>query len=161
MTVKGMLFQPGRAQVRFGNGEKNYVIVEGEVEDSETIRCQTGNYQQFGAMPVDVRVDINGAGWTVNKMGFTYFANTGLCRRPQRSSSGPCMLVMFPPSTPAACPLLHSPNKMNACITSCLHCLCHCCCCCCFCCCLQLRATAWPLGLAYCPAWWRACSFRS
>jgi dynein heavy chain len=77
MTIKGLLFQPGKVQVRFGTTEKNHVVVDGEFVDSETIRCKTANYQQFGAMPVDVRVDINGQGWTVNKMTFSYFANTG------------------------------------------------------------------------------------
>lgn len=77
MTIKGLLFQPGKVQVRFGNSERNQVVVDGEYVDSETIRCKTANYQQFGAMPVDVRVDINGQGWTVNKMTFSYFANTG------------------------------------------------------------------------------------
>lgn len=33
-------------------------------------------YETFGPQPVDVRVSINGEGWTVNKMRFTYFANT-------------------------------------------------------------------------------------
>jgi dynein heavy chain len=77
MTIKGLLFQPGKVQVRFGSSERNQVVVDGEYVDSETIRCKTANYQQFGAMPVDVRVDINGQGWTVNKMTFSYFANTG------------------------------------------------------------------------------------
>lgn len=77
MTIKGLLFQPGKVQVRFGNSEKNQVVVDGEFVDSETVRCKTANYQQFGAMPVDVRIDINGQGWTVSKMAFSYFANTG------------------------------------------------------------------------------------
>lgn len=84
MTVKGLLFQPGKVQVRFGNNEKNRVVVDGEFIDSETIRCKTANYQQFGAMPVDVRVDINGQGWTVNKQTFSYFANTGKACEPHR-----------------------------------------------------------------------------
>lgn len=77
MTIQGLLFQPGKVQVRFGNSEKNQVVVDGEYVDSQTIRCKTANYQQFGAMPVDIRVDVNGLGWTVNKMTFSYFANTG------------------------------------------------------------------------------------
>jgi dynein heavy chain len=78
MTIRGLLFQPGKVQVRFGNTEKNQVVVDGEFVDNQTICCKTANYQQFGAMPVDVRVDINGLGWTVNKMTFSYFANTGM-----------------------------------------------------------------------------------
>jgi dynein heavy chain len=78
MTIQGLLFQPGKVQVRFGNTEKNQVVVDGEFVNNQTIRCKTANYQQFGAMPVDVRVDVNGLGWTVNKMTFSYFANTGM-----------------------------------------------------------------------------------
>jgi dynein heavy chain len=82
VTIKGLLFQPGKVTVRFGNSEKNQVLVEGEFVDSETVRCKTANYQAFGAMPVDLRVDINGQGWTVNKLTFSYFANTGARVRP-------------------------------------------------------------------------------
>jgi dynein heavy chain len=81
MVIKGLLFQPGKVSVRFGTSERNQVVVDGEYVDSETIRCRTANYQQFGAMPVDVRVDINGQGFTVNKLAFAYFANTGACAR--------------------------------------------------------------------------------
>jgi len=88
MTIKGLLFQPGKVQVRFGNSEKNQVVVDGEFVDSETIRCKTANYQQFGAMPVDVRIDINGQGWTVNKMAFSYFANTGRSASYPQTCSG-------------------------------------------------------------------------
>lgn len=77
MTIKGLLFPPGRASVRFGTSEKNFVVVEGEVLDGQTIACRTPSYQAFGAAAVDVRVDINGAGWTVDTGRFAYFANTG------------------------------------------------------------------------------------
>ncbi len=56
--------------------EKNEVIVDGQVIDSETISVSTPNYESYGALPVDVRVSINGEGWTVNKLRFNYFANT-------------------------------------------------------------------------------------
>ena len=39
-------------------------------------RVKTPNYELFGAMTVDIRVGISGEGWTVNKIQFTYFANT-------------------------------------------------------------------------------------
>lgn len=32
--------------------------------------------QVYGALSVDVRMSINGEGWTVNKLRFNYFANT-------------------------------------------------------------------------------------
>lgn len=51
-------------------------MVDAECVDSETIRCKTANYENFGAMAVDVRVSINGEGWTVNKHTYNYFANT-------------------------------------------------------------------------------------
>jgi dynein heavy chain len=50
--------------------------VDGEFVDSETIKVKTPNYEQFGALAVDVRVNISGEGWTVNKCSFSYFANT-------------------------------------------------------------------------------------
>ena len=37
---------------------------------------KTPNYELYGAMTVDIRVNISGEGWTVNKIQFTYFANT-------------------------------------------------------------------------------------
>lgn len=61
--------------MRFGSG-RNEVIVEGKIVDSETVTCQTPNYEMFGAMGIEVRVCINGGGWTVNKIQYTYFANT-------------------------------------------------------------------------------------
>eukprot|EP00879_Flechtneria_rotunda_P017284 GHRR01018106.1.p1 GENE.GHRR01018106.1~~GHRR01018106.1.p1 ORF type:complete len:1124 (+),score=375.49 GHRR01018106.1:243-3374(+) len=76
MVIKGLRFKPGKVQVRFGNTEKNQVVVDAEYIDNETIHCKTANYEQFGPMPVDVKVSINGEGWTVNKLVFNYFANT-------------------------------------------------------------------------------------
>ncbi len=56
--------------------EKNEVVVDGQIIDSETISVSTPNYESYGALAVDVRVSINGEGWTVNKLRFNYFANT-------------------------------------------------------------------------------------
>ncbi len=44
-------------------------------------RVRTPSFESFGAMSVDVHVDISGEGWTVNKVGFSFFANTcpGFC----------------------------------------------------------------------------------
>lgn len=50
--------------------------MEGEALDSETIKVHTPNYETYGALGVDVKVSINGEGWTVNKIKFNYFANT-------------------------------------------------------------------------------------
>ncbi len=50
--------------------------MEGTLVDSETISVHTPNYEMYGALAVDVRVSINGEGWTVNKIKFNYFANT-------------------------------------------------------------------------------------
>lgn len=76
IIIRGLRFREGRVQVKFGLSEKNEVIVEGTYVDPETIRVQTPNYEQYGALGVDVRVSINGEGWTVNKIKFGYFANT-------------------------------------------------------------------------------------
>lgn len=50
--------------------------MEGKIVDTETITCQTPNYEAFGAMGAEIRVAINTGGWTVNKIQFNYFANT-------------------------------------------------------------------------------------
>jgi dynein heavy chain len=76
MTIKGLRFKPGKVQVRFGNTEKTQLLVDAEYVDNETIKCKTANYEQFGATAVDVTVSINGEGWTVNKLSYSYFANT-------------------------------------------------------------------------------------
>ena len=76
VVIKGLRFRDGKIQVKFGNNEKNEIMVDGDYVDSETIHVKTANYELFGAMPVDVRVAISGEGWTVNKIKFNYFANT-------------------------------------------------------------------------------------
>lgn len=52
------------------------VIVPGEFVNKNTIKCNTPNFELFGALEVDVKVSISGEGWTVNKVTFQYFANT-------------------------------------------------------------------------------------
>lgn len=74
--IKGLRFRDGKIQVKFGTNEKNEVLVDGTFVDNETIKVLTPNYEQFGALPVDVKVSISSEGWTVNKMRFSYFANT-------------------------------------------------------------------------------------
>ena len=64
-----------KSQIRFGSG-KNEAIVDGVFVDEETMTCQTPNFEQQGANTVDIKVNIGGAGWTVNKVQFTYFENT-------------------------------------------------------------------------------------
>lgn len=76
MIIKGLRFKPGKVQVRFGNTERTQLLVDAEYVDNETIKCKTANYEQFGATAVDVKVSINGEGWTVNKLSYSYFANT-------------------------------------------------------------------------------------
>eukprot|EP00854_Cymbomonas_tetramitiformis_P005424 gene5424-6576_t len=76
ITVKGIKFrQANKIEVRFGSG-KMEVIVEGKCVGSDTIVCRTPNYELFGAMEVDLKVNINGEGWTVNNIKYNYFANT-------------------------------------------------------------------------------------
>lgn len=52
-----------------------YITVKCEVS-ALLCRVKTPNYELYGAMTVDIRVGISGEGWTVNKIQFTYFANT-------------------------------------------------------------------------------------
>ncbi len=40
------------------------------------VRVRTPNYELFGPTAVDVKVCISGEGWTVNKVRYSYFANT-------------------------------------------------------------------------------------
>ncbi len=76
IILKGLRFKEGKIQVKFGTNEKNEVLVDAELVDSETIKVKTPNYESYGALPVEVRVSISGEGWTVNKIRYTYFANT-------------------------------------------------------------------------------------
>jgi len=76
IKIHGMQFKDStKIEVRFGGG-KNEIIVPGTYVDASTITCSTPSFETYGAMEVDVRVNIAGEGWTVNKMRFRYFANT-------------------------------------------------------------------------------------
>eukprot|EP00891_Asterochloris_glomerata_P001316 jgi/Astpho2/1316/Aster-06188 len=75
IIVKGLRFTEGKIQVKFGTG-KTEAVQDAEFVDSNTIKVKTPSYELYGAMTTDVRVNINGEGWTVNKIQFTYFANT-------------------------------------------------------------------------------------
>lgn len=77
VTISGLRFRPGSIKVRFaGDHSKSDVTVDAEYVDATTIRCKTPNFEAFGACGADVRVSINGDGWTVNRLGYSYFANT-------------------------------------------------------------------------------------
>ncbi|KAI8464229.1 MAG: flagellar alpha dynein [Monoraphidium minutum] len=77
VTITGLRFRPGRVQVRFAaDHARAEAVVDAEFVDASTLRCRTPNFEAFGACGVDVRVSINGEGWTVNHMAYTYFANT-------------------------------------------------------------------------------------
>ena len=76
IKIKGLGFRnSGKIEVRFGSG-KNEVTVNADFVDSETLTCKTPNYEEFGAMNVDIRVSISKEGWTVNRVRFDFFANT-------------------------------------------------------------------------------------
>jgi len=76
LTIKGLRLRDGKIQVKFSTNEKNEAVVDGTFVDNETIKVLTPNYEQYGALTVDVKVSISGEGWTVNKIRFSYFANT-------------------------------------------------------------------------------------
>lgn len=69
-------------------------------------RVKTPNYELWGALAVDVRVNISGEGWTVNKLQFSYFANTAAryCM-----AYGPGLLANV-------CILNPTPSPMGCCI---------------------------------------------
>jgi len=76
LTIKGIQFRnAGKIEVRFGHG-KNAVISEGTFVDRNTITCMSPNFETQGAIEADIKVSISGEGWTVNKVAFSYFANT-------------------------------------------------------------------------------------
>ena len=76
VTIHGMQFKEAeKIEVCFKTG-KNEVISKGTFVDSTKITCLTPNFEDFGAVDVEVRLNINNEGWTVNKMRFRYFANT-------------------------------------------------------------------------------------
>ena len=76
VTIHGMQFkQAEKIEVCFKTG-KTEVISPGTFVDATKITCMTPNFEEFGAVEVEIRVNINNEGWTVNKMRFRYFANT-------------------------------------------------------------------------------------
>lgn len=83
VLVSGLRFRPGRIQVRFapadgvvGGGAAAAAVVDAEFVDAATVRCRTPNFEAAGAGAVEVRASIDGDGWTVDKLRFSYFANT-------------------------------------------------------------------------------------
>lgn len=78
VTITGLRLRPGRIQVRFAaeSGPRSEAVVDAEFVSPTSIRCKTPNFEAFGAGPVDVRASVDGEGWTVNKLRFSYFANT-------------------------------------------------------------------------------------
>jgi len=78
VTITGLRFRPGPAQVRFSSerGRAAEVVVDAEFVGPTTLRCRTPNFEAFGSGPVEVCASINGEGWTVNRLRYTYFANT-------------------------------------------------------------------------------------
>ena len=98
IKIKGLGFRnSGKIEVRFGSG-KNEVTVNADFVDSETLTCKTPNYEEFGAMNVDIRVSISKEGWTVNRVRFDFFANTAakncFCIGPGILSDGICGATM-------------------------------------------------------------------
>ncbi|KAK9867723.1 hypothetical protein WJX84_004647 [Apatococcus fuscideae] len=75
IIIRGLRFKEGKCQVKFGTG-KGETLVDGQYISPEAIKVKTPNYELWGALAVDVRVNISGEGWTVNKLQFSYFANT-------------------------------------------------------------------------------------
>ena len=76
ITIHGVQFkQAEKIEVCFKTG-KTEVISPGTFVDATRITCATPNFEEFGAVEVEVRLNINNEGWTVNKMRFRYFANT-------------------------------------------------------------------------------------
>ena len=72
VTIHGMQFKEAeKIEVCFKTG-KNEVISKGTFVDSTKITCLTPNFEDFGAVEVEVS-NINNEGWTVNKMQFRYF----------------------------------------------------------------------------------------
>ena len=76
IVIHGLQFKESdKIEVSFSSG-KNEKIAQGKFVDEHTLTCQTPNFEDFGALEVNLRVNINDEGWTVNKLKFRYFANT-------------------------------------------------------------------------------------
>eukprot|EP00899_Mesostigma_viride_P003607 jgi/Mesvir1/13247/Mv18980-RA.1 len=76
LTLSGISFRDGnKIEVKFGQG-KTEAIVKGVFVSDKVLKCNTPNFEQFGAFEVPIRVSIDGEGWTVNDVRFRYFANT-------------------------------------------------------------------------------------
>lgn len=54
--ISGLRFREGTIKVKFSANEKTEVIAEGKFVDPTTVTCLTPNYENFGAMPVNVQV---------------------------------------------------------------------------------------------------------
>ena len=75
MCIRDRFKESDKIEVSFRSG-KNEKIAQGKFVDEHTLTCQTPNFEDFGALEVNLRVNINDEGWTVNKLKFRYFANT-------------------------------------------------------------------------------------
>ena len=65
----------GKCFVRFvrANGS---VMAEATVVNATTLTVVAPSFEQHGAGPVEVQVNVNERGWTVNAVRFDYFADT-------------------------------------------------------------------------------------
>ena len=74
-TVLGLLFAVDILRM-LHHAVYAFKIVGLDIHAPGFCRVKTPNYELYGAMTVDIRVNISGEGWTVNKIQFNYFANT-------------------------------------------------------------------------------------
>lgn len=101
LTLYGLRFRDGKCQVKFSTAlaGKSEIIVDAQFIDTQKISVKTPNFENQGAQMVDVKININGQGWTVDKMSFNYFANTNakncMAYGPGLLKDVSCLLDMF------------------------------------------------------------------
>jgi len=76
VRIFGIQFPEAKdVMVKFTNGEKEE-NVPGQWVSSTEVTCRSPSWEKFGAGEVEVRVNMKGEGFTVNRVKFTFYINT-------------------------------------------------------------------------------------
>jgi len=76
IRIFGIQFPEAKdVMVKFTNGEKEE-NVPGQWISSTEVTCRSPSWEKFGAGEVEVRVNMKGEGFTVNRVKFTFYINT-------------------------------------------------------------------------------------
>jgi len=76
IRIFGIQFPEAKdVMVKFTNGDKEE-NVPGQWVSSSEVTCRSPSWEKFGAGDVEVRVNMKGEGFTVNRVKFTFYINT-------------------------------------------------------------------------------------